>query len=73
MPPYYLELKVDRREIVSILPFVVGIVRYSQAMFSFWFQGKEGADAEKMALANPDRFVLKPQREGGGKIVKIHW
>ncbi|XP_008316349.1 glutathione synthetase [Cynoglossus semilaevis] len=29
-------------------------------------QGPEGDKAEAMALAEPERFVLKPQREGGG-------
>ncbi|KAE8576740.1 hypothetical protein XENTR_v10004304 [Xenopus tropicalis] len=28
--------------------------------------GEEGDEAVKAALANPDQFVLKPQREGGG-------
>eukprot|EP00795_Rhopilema_esculentum_P001521 gene1521-15967_t len=29
-------------------------------------EGQEGDQAAKMALANPENFVLKPQREGGG-------
>ncbi|OCT62849.1 hypothetical protein XELAEV_18043940mg [Xenopus laevis] len=28
--------------------------------------GEEGDEAVRVALANPDQFVLKPQREGGG-------
>ncbi|KAJ8407979.1 hypothetical protein AAFF_G00262070 [Aldrovandia affinis] len=31
--------------------------------------GEEGDNAVAMALANPDRFVLKPQREGGGNNI----
>lgn len=30
-------------------------------------QGPEGDKTVQMALADPDRFVLKPQLEGGGK------
>lgn len=30
-------------------------------------QGAEGDKTVQMALADPDRFVLKPQLEGGGK------
>lgn len=29
-------------------------------------QGDEGDRNVKMAIENPDRFVVKPQREGGG-------
>lgn len=31
-----------------------------------YLQGPEGDKSVAMALAEPDRFVLKPQREGGG-------
>ncbi|KAJ8408044.1 hypothetical protein AAFF_G00262720 [Aldrovandia affinis] len=31
--------------------------------------GEEGDNTVAMALANPDRFVLKPQREGGGNNI----
>lgn len=37
-------------------------------MTSSGLQGPEGDQAVAMALANPDKFVLKPQREGGGKM-----
>lgn len=30
------------------------------------FQGPEGDKTVEMAVADPDRFVLKPQLEGGG-------
>lgn len=30
---------------------------------------EEGEKAMKMALANPEKYVLKPQREGGGNNV----
>lgn len=30
------------------------------------FQDENGDKAVKMALDAPDRFVMKPQREGGG-------
>lgn len=30
-------------------------------------QGEEGDKTVAMALANPDQYVLKPQREGGGE------
>lgn len=30
---------------------------------------EEGEEAVKMALSNPERYVLKPQREGGGNNV----
>ena len=32
-------------------------------------QDEEGDTAVNMAIANPQRFVLKPQREGGGNNV----
>jgi len=35
-------------------------------IFSFFFQGPEGDKTVAMAMANPEQFVLKPQREGGG-------
>lgn len=30
-------------------------------------KGPEGEQTVKMALQDPEKFVLKPQREGGGK------
>ncbi len=30
------------------------------------FQGDEGDITVDMAMKNPEKFVLKPQREGGG-------
>ncbi len=30
---------------------------------------ENGDDAVKMALENPEKYVLKPQREGGGNNV----
>lgn len=35
----------------------------------FLFQGPEGDQAIQMAMENPERYVLKPQREGGGNNV----
>ncbi|XP_062537030.1 glutathione synthetase-like isoform X1 [Armigeres subalbatus] len=32
-------------------------------------KGEEGEKAVKLALSNPERYVLKPQREGGGNNV----
>nr|XP_019533927.2 glutathione synthetase-like isoform X3 [Aedes albopictus] len=32
-------------------------------------KGEEGEQAVKLALSNPERYVLKPQREGGGNNV----
>ena len=34
-------------------------------------ENEEGDAAVKLALASPDKFVLKPQREGGGKLYKM--
>ena len=55
----------------SLLCFVIDM-KYWQGrwvynlLFSL-FQGTEGDETVKMALENPEKFVLKPQREGGGK------
>ena len=35
----------------------------------FPFQGVEGDEAIALAMSDPDRFVVKPQREGGGNNV----
>ena len=35
---------------------------------SLFSQGPEGDEAVEMAIASPEKFVLKPQREGGGKF-----
>ena len=32
-------------------------------------QGPEGDKIIEMALKNPQNYVLKPQREGGGRII----
>ncbi len=37
--------------------------------FFFIFQDEQGNKSFDAAMANPDRFVLKPQREGGGNNV----
>ena len=34
-------------------------------------QGVEGDEAIAAAVQSPERFVLKPQREGGGKFICI--
>lgn len=36
-------------------------------------QGPEGDKTVAMALAAPDRYVLKPQREGGGTIIETYF
>ena len=33
-----------------------------------WLQSPEGDAAVQLALANPEKYVLKPQREGGGEF-----
>ena len=35
--------------------------------YLFTIQGPEGDKTVQMALADPERFVLKPQLEGGGR------
>ncbi|CAI9580595.1 unnamed protein product, partial [Staurois parvus] len=35
----------------------------------FFCQGEEGDQTVKIALANPEHYVLKPQREGGGNNI----
>ncbi|XP_042347827.1 glutathione synthetase-like [Plectropomus leopardus] len=47
-------------------PQVVEQVRATFAGLYTLDMGPEGDQAVSMALANPDKFVLKPQREGGG-------
>ena len=32
------------------------------------FQGPEGDEAVELAMQNPAKYVLKPQREGGGQL-----
>ena len=34
---------------------------------SCFVQGPDGDKVVKMAIASPEKYVLKPQREGGGK------
>ena len=36
---------------------------------SFLSQSPEGDKNSKMAMANPERYVVKPQREGGGRYL----
>jgi len=48
----------DSKEVAKICRTFAGLYSLDE--------GKEGDSAAKMALANPDRYVLKPQREGGG-------
>ncbi|XP_070825419.1 glutathione synthetase-like [Chaetodon trifascialis] len=47
-------------------PQVVEQIRATFAGLYTLDMGQEGDQAVAMALANPDKFVLKPQREGGG-------
>ncbi|KAM3617058.1 uncharacterized protein V6R79_001702 [Siganus canaliculatus] len=47
-------------------PQVVEQIRATFAGLYTLDMGPDGDQTVKMALANPDKFVLKPQREGGG-------
>ena len=38
-------------------------------MVVFFLQSEKGDKAYEMAMKNPSRFVVKPQREGGGNNV----
>ena len=52
--------------------FLLFIVISKSLGFSnvFFFQGPEGDKAKEMALVNPSHYVLKPQREGGGRQIR---
>lgn len=58
--------------------FVDFIFSMSQGFFAgfyvfccrFCLKGPEGDKTVAMAFAAPDRFVLKPQREGGGMMIE---
>ena len=56
--------------------FVIGIIKAERTRKVIFFplslsrslsQDAEGDRAVEMALREPERFVLKPQREGGGE------
>ena len=47
---------------------VILIALHNSLIFTFP-QSPEGDQAVQMAIENPERFVLKPQREGGGNNV----
>ena len=48
--------------------FTAVCVSRIQMFCSIYFcQTSEGDQAIEMALSDPERFVLKPQREGGGE------
>ena len=49
----------QKKRVVSSFPF-------------FGLQGPEGDRTVAMALADPEKFVLKPQREGGGKVTSAY-
>ena len=38
------------------------------SLFLFFCQGLEGDKTMQLAIADPDRYVLKPQLEGGGEM-----
>lgn len=44
----------------------VKIISKKNVLSFFLIQNEDGDKAVKMALDCPERFVLKPQREGGG-------
>ena len=46
-------------------PVVVYLLLFT--CFCCYLQSEEGDRVVDMALKYPDRYVLKPQREGGGK------
>ena len=52
-------------------PLVYSIMLNYSNLFSnacpVFTQGEEGDKNAKMAIENPERFVVKPQREGGGR------
>ncbi|KAJ3586332.1 hypothetical protein NHX12_012732 [Muraenolepis orangiensis] len=50
-------------------PRVVQQIRDTFAGLYTLDEGPEGDKTVAMAMANPDRFVLKPQREGGGNNI----
>ena len=50
---------LPKKGVVSSFPF-------------FGLQGPEGDRTVAMALADPEKFVLKPQREGGGKVTSAY-
>ena len=55
----------------------VSVVPYFNNRFPLNYQGEEGDETVGMAMENPHKFVLKPQREGGGKFcilqIIIYW
>ena len=51
-----------------MLSNIVQLVLYwADIEFAVLCQGADGDKTVQMALKDPDRFVLKPQLEGGGK------
>ncbi|XP_064160696.1 glutathione synthetase-like isoform X1 [Anguilla rostrata] len=50
-------------------PEAVAQIRAAFAGLHSLDMGEEGDKTVAMALANPDRYVLKPQREGGGNNI----
>jgi len=40
-------------------------------LFQILKQNAKGDRAVEMALSNPETYVMKPQREGGGKVFNI--
>jgi glutathione synthase len=54
-------------DLVFIVLFVINLGILSLA-YAF-FQDDEGDRAAEMAIQNPEKYVLKPQREGGGNNI----
>ena len=51
------------------LAVLVGLLFPFFFLFFFFYKTEDGNRAFEMALSHPDRYVLKPQREGGGNNV----
>ncbi|XP_076449520.1 glutathione synthetase-like [Babylonia areolata] len=51
-------------------PAAVHRIRQTFAGLYSLDKGCEGDEAVKMAIESPDKFVLKPQREGGGDSLR---
>ena len=52
-------------KVFTIMLILFTIMFFVYSLICFW-QNSEGDRAIEMALRDPEKFVLKPQREGGG-------
>lgn len=51
---------------------IITHVKVNYCVMRNFVQGTEGDDAVKLAISSPEKYVLKPQREGGGKYTNIY-